>query len=82
MAKLILTGSLRRLSSGKNELEIKAENVNQLIKELKTICPPLAPLLETEGFAVAIDGEIYQDVLFVPIASDSEVHLIPPIGAG
>jgi hypothetical protein len=53
-----------------------------LVGELKRICPPLAPLIESEGFAVAIDGEIYQDILFAPISENSEIHLIPPIGAG
>jgi hypothetical protein len=31
---------------------------------------------------VAIDGQIYQDALFQPIAADSEVFLLPQIAGG
>ncbi|MBA4739763.1 MAG: MoaD/ThiS family protein [Burkholderiales bacterium] len=82
MAQLIITGSLKSLTNGVVEFNIQAKNVHQLVGELKQICPSLAPLVESEGFAVAIDGEIYQDILFAPIGEDSEIHLIPPIGAG
>ena len=82
MAQLILTGSLKNLTNGISEFNIEAKNVYQLVDELKQICPPLSPLIESEGFAVAIDGEIYQDILFAPIGENSEIHLIPPIGAG
>jgi len=82
LAQLILTGSLKNLTNGSGEFTIQARNVHQLVRELKRICPPLAPLIESEGFAVAIDGEIYQDILFAPISENSEIHLIPPIGAG
>ena len=82
MAQLILTGSLKSLANGVAEFNIQARNVHQLVVELKQICPVLAPLIESEGFAVAIDGEIYQDILFALIGENSEVHLIPPIGGG
>jgi sulfur carrier protein ThiS len=77
LAQLIITGSLKNLTKG-----VGAFNIHQLVGELKQICPVLAPLIESEGFAVAIDGEIYQDILFAPIGENSEVHLIPPIGGG
>jgi|TARA_B110000967_G_scaffold198600_1_gene231833 molybdopterin converting factor small subunit len=82
LAQLILTGSLKNLTKGVGAFNIQAKNVHQLVGELKQICPVLAPLIESEGFAVAIDGEIYQDILFAPIGENSEVHLIPPIGGG
>ncbi|MEK9866059.1 MAG: MoaD/ThiS family protein [Betaproteobacteria bacterium] len=82
MAKLVLTGSLKSLAGGISEFDIQSKNIKQLIEELETTCPALAPLIKSEGFAVAIDSEIYQDVLFAKIGEDSEVHLIPPIGAG
>ena len=37
---------------------------------------------EQDSFAIAIDGEIFQDVWFAPIAPDSEIHLIPAIRGG
>ncbi|MDC1311055.1 MoaD/ThiS family protein [Burkholderiales bacterium] len=82
MAQLIITGSLKNLTNGISEFNIQARNVHQLVRELKQICPALAPLIESDGFAVAIDGEIHQDILFAPISESSEIHIIPPIGGG
>jgi hypothetical protein len=36
----------------------------------------------SRGVAVAIDGQIYQDALFQPIARDSEVFILPQISVG
>jgi len=82
MARLILTGSLPQLTNGESELEIDAQNVKQLLRTLSERYPALAPHLEQDSFAVAIDGEIFQDVWFAPIGPDSEVHLIPAIRGG
>lgn len=82
MARLILTGSLPQLAGGESVVEIDAQNVKQLLRVLSERFPALAPHLEQDSFAVAIDGEIYQDVWFAPIGPDSEVHLIPAIRGG
>lgn len=82
MARLILTGSLPQLTDGESVVEIDAQNVKQLLRMLSERFPALAPHLEQDSFAVAIDGEIYQDVWFAPIGPDSEVHLIPAIRGG
>jgi hypothetical protein len=34
------------------------------------------------GYAIAIDGEIFQDAWFAPIGPDSEVHRVPVIRGG
>ena len=82
MARLILNGNLQKLADGDSVVDIDAQNVKQLLRMLSERYPALAPHLEQDSFAVAIDGEIFQDVWFAPIGPDSEVHLIPAIRGG
>ena len=82
MARLILGGSLQQLADGDSVVEIDAKNVKQLLRMLSERYPALAPHLEQDSFAIAIDGEIFQDVWFAPIGPDSEIHLIPAIRGG
>jgi molybdopterin converting factor small subunit len=82
LASVILSGSLQKLAGGDALVEIDAHNVKQLLRMLSERYPELAPHLEQDSFAIAIDGEIFQDVWFAPIGPDSEVHLIPAIRGG
>jgi molybdopterin synthase sulfur carrier subunit len=82
LARLILSGDLQKLTGGESVLEIDARDVKQLLRMLSERYPELAPHLEQDSFAIAIDGEIFQDVWFAPIGPDSEVHLIPAIRGG
>ena len=82
MARLILSGDLQKLAAGDAVVEIDAQNVKQLLRMLSERYPALAPHLEQDSFAIAVDGEIFQDVWFAPIGPDSEVHLIPAIRGG
>ena len=82
MASVVLSGSLQQLAGGDALVEIDAQNVKQLLRMLSERYPALAPHLEQDSFAIAIDGEIFQDVWFAPIRPDSEVHLIPAIRGG
>ena len=81
MARVVLVGNLARLTDGVAELELSATSVKQLFEQLAERYPALGPHL-VEGVAVAIDGQIYQDALFQPIAPDSEVYLLPQIAGG
>ena len=81
MARVHLSGTLKQLAGGAAEFEIEARDVRQLLRALGERCPALAPHLE-EGYAIAIDGEIFQDAWFAPIRPDSEVHLVPAIRGG
>ncbi len=81
MAQVVLTGILKQFTGGETELELEASDVRPLIRLLGERYPKLRPHLE-EGLAVAIDGQIYQDAWFEPIAPDSEVHLLPRIAGG
>ena len=78
---MILSGTLRQLAGGDAQVEIEARDVRQLLRELGERYPALAPHLDS-GYAIAIDGEIFQDAWFAPIREDSEVHLVPAIRGG
>ena len=80
-ASVVLPGVLHKYTGGETELETEAANVRQLFTRLSERFPELAPHL-VDGYAVAIDGTIYQDALFQPIPDGSEVHLIPKIAGG
>ena len=81
MAKVILSGTLRALAGGVAEVNVDALDVRQLLRTLGERFPDLGPHLDG-GYAVAIDGEIFQDAWFAPIRPDSEVHLVPAIRGG
>ncbi|MFN0039033.1 MAG: MoaD/ThiS family protein [Burkholderiales bacterium] len=82
MARLLLSGTLQQLAGAEPVVEIDARDVKQLLRMLGERYPALAPHLESDAFAIAIDGEIFQDVWFAPIGPDSEVHLSPAIRGG
>ncbi len=81
MARVVLTSNLGKFTGGETELDLDASDVRQLIRLLGERYPKLRPHLE-ESLAVAIDGQLYQDAWFEPIAPDSEVHLLPRIAGG
>ena len=81
MARVVFTGSLKRLTGGDAELELDAANVRQLMRGVGERYPALKPHIET-GMAVAIDGQIYQDAWLQPVGPDSEVHLLPKLAGG
>ena len=81
MARVVLSGTLKELAGGTSELDLEAADVRQLLRALGDRFPALAPHLD-EGYAIAIDGEIFQDAWFAPIGPDSEVHLVPAIRGG
>ena len=81
MAHVSLIGNLRQYTGGITELDVEAATVRQLFTRLSDKFPELGPHLE-KGSAVAIDGQIYQDALFQPIAPDSDVQILPQIAGG
>jgi hypothetical protein len=81
MARVILSGTLSQLAGGITQVDVDARDVRQLLRALEQRFPQLGPHLDG-GYAVAIDGEIFQDAWFAPIAPDSEVHLVPAIRGG
>jgi molybdopterin converting factor small subunit len=81
LARVVLSGHLKDLTGGESEIQLDARDVRQLLRALGERYPALAPHL-ADGYAIAIDGEIFQDAWFAPIGPDSEVHLVPAIRGG
>ena len=81
MARVYLTGTLKQYTGGVSEVELDAKDVRHLLRALGERYPELAPHLQ-DGYAIAIDGEIFQDAWFAPIRPNSEVHLVPAIRGG
>ena len=81
MARVVLSGHLKDLAGGESEIQLDARDVRQLLRALGERYPALAPHL-ADGYAIAIDGEIFQDAWFAPIGPESEVHLVPAIRGG
>jgi molybdopterin synthase sulfur carrier subunit len=81
LARVVLSGTLKRLAGDVALVEVEARDIRQLIRALGERYPALAPHLDG-GYAIAIDGEIFQDAWFAPIKPDSEVHFIPAIRGG
>ncbi len=80
-AHVVLPGVLHQYTGGETEVDLDAANVRQVFRQLGERFPDLAPHLEA-GYAVAINGQIFQDALFEPVPDGSEVHLIPKIAGG
>ena len=74
-----LSVGYKRLSLLRLE-EVALDAAASLESALQQVCAPL--LQHTDGVAVAIDGQIYQDALFQEIGPDSEVFLLPQIAGG
>ena len=81
MVRVKLSGPLRTAAGGKAEVEVDAANIHQLLDSLGRDFPKLKPQIE-RGVAVAVDGQIYRDDWFQPIAADSEVVVLPRMAGG
>lgn len=76
-----ISSRVRDFTGGLDAFDVEARTVRALIRELDQRFPGLGELVE-EGMAIAIDGEIFQDALGVPLEEASEVVLIPKISGG
>lgn len=76
-----VTQQLRGITGGADHVDIAAPTLRALLAALDQRQPGLADEIR-ERMAVAIDGEICTEVLDHPLASDSEVVLIPRITGG
>jgi molybdopterin converting factor small subunit len=81
MARVSLMGPLRTAAGISDPIDVEVGTVKALLAELERRYPALGPLL-AEGVAVAIDGEIYQDILLQPIGRDADVQVLPPLAGG
>lgn len=75
MATIHFSSDLSAHTGGLEAISIAAPRVQELMQAVVARFPGLAGLVD--DMAVAVDGEIYQDATYVPLAPDSEVHLVP-----
>lgn len=82
MPKVVISGSsCRDFTGGVTEFEVAADTFRRLIVELEERFAGLGVHVE-EYMAVAIDGVIFQDAYGAQLKPNSEIVLIPKIGAG
>lgn len=81
MVQVTIWGSLSDFTEGRREVEIDAANLRELLDGLADAYPGLKPQLD-RGVSVSIDGRIYNDSWFQPIAPDSEVVLLARLKGG
>ena len=82
MARVVFTGTIaNRYTGGAIRLNIPARNVRELLRQLEQQYPGLGEEIE-QALALAIDGEIYQDPYLEALEENSEVFVLPKIGAG
>jgi len=81
MVQVKLSGSFKLAVGGRDEIEVEAENIHQLLTRLGQDHPKLKLMLD-RGVAVAIDGQIYRDDRFRAIPPGSEVFILPRLAGG
>lgn len=80
MAQVNLPADWMAVTGGQHRLQITAENYRDLRARLIERWPELASTIDR--FAVAIDGQIYQDAFMEGLAPTSEVFFMPRIEGG
>jgi molybdopterin converting factor small subunit len=81
MARVHLSGELRRLAGDRHMIEVEARTVSEVVARLASDFPELG-LRIGDGMTVALDGELIPNADFHPVDSDTDVHFVPSIGGG
>ena len=74
----------RKFTDGEIKLALSkdANTVRGVIRELDSLYPGLGEAVRGPSFAVAIDGQIFQDSILEPVPVNSEVCFLPAIDGG
>lgn len=81
MVQVNLWAGLRRFADGKDTVEIKAQNVGEILSALENKYPELKEIIEA-GVSVSVDGKIIASGLTEPVYEDSEVFLLQQLKGG
>lgn len=81
MARVHLSGELRRLADGEALVEIEADTVGRLLKVLEDRYPELGRRVRA-GAAVVLDGEVTPNAEYLPVEPETDVHFVIPVGGG
>lgn len=77
---MILAEGLLELAQQERQLDLAAEDYRGLLRKLDERYPGLGAA--AAGYAIAIDGLIYQEPMLEKLAPDSEVAFLPRIEGG
>ena len=81
MVQVNLWAGLRRFVDDKDTVEIKAQNVGEILSALENKYPELKEIIEA-GVSVSVDGKIIASGLTEPVYEDSEVFLLQQLKGG
>lgn len=82
MADVVLSREIaRQFTDGEVRVSVEALTMRSIVRELDAKFPGLANVL-SDGMAVAIDGQIFQDFFLEEVRPDSEVCFLPAIEGG
>ena len=81
MVQVNLWAGLRRFADDKDTVEIKAQNVGEILNALENKYPELKEIIEA-GVSVSVDGKIIASGLTEPVYEDSEVFLLQQLKGG
>jgi|TARA_B100001059_G_scaffold156896_1_gene156432 molybdopterin converting factor small subunit len=81
LVQVNLWAGLRRFADGKDTVEIKAQNVGEILNALENKYPELKEIIEA-GVSVSVDGKIIASGLTEPVYEDSEVFLLQQLKGG
>lgn len=81
MVKVRLWGSLTAATDGRDEVEVTAATLRDVLDGLADQFPALRPQLD-RGVSVSIDGRIYNDSWFTPVSETSEIVLLARLKGG
>ena len=81
MVQVNLWAGLRRFTDGKDTVEIKAQNVGEILNALENKYPELREIIEA-GVSVSVDGRIIASGLTEPVYENSEVFLLQQLKGG
>ncbi len=82
MAKVVLPLEVARtFADGVTDHAVDGGDIRQIVRALNQRFPGISDRL-SQGTAVAIDCEIYQDWFLEAVSADSEVRFLPAIEGG
>jgi molybdopterin converting factor small subunit len=80
VAIVLFSSTQQRLTNGEERVEVEASRVDELIQALYARYADLDGQLENA--AVAVDGVIYNEALYVPLPATAEVQFVGQVAGG